>query len=166
MVIPLTGNFVRFVDEKLRVAIPKSFREALSLAPTNGLYLAPGTDGSLTIHTEGGFARFAEQLAASPPNRRDVRTYMRLTYGQAKRVELDRQGRIRLPAELAAAAEIAWQSDGKTSVVILGVHDHMELWLKEKWDAFLAANLPEYDTIAEAAFLPQLPPDASRPRAG
>lgn len=155
MVIPLTGNFVRYVDEKLRIAIPKSFREALNLAPTNGLYLAPGTDGTLSIHTEDGFARFAEKLAASPPNGRDVRTYMRLMYGQAKRVEVDRQGRIRVPAELAKSAGIEGTSSEKTAVVILGVLDHMELWHKAKWDAYLTDNLPEYDAIAEAAFLPQ-----------
>ncbi|MDA7978897.1 MAG: division/cell wall cluster transcriptional repressor MraZ [Pirellulales bacterium] len=155
MVIPLTGNFVRFVDEKLRIAIPKTFRESLTLAPTNGLYLAPGTDGSLTIYTEEGFARFADRLAASPPNRRDVRTYMRLMYGQAKRVEIDRQGRIRLPAELAASAGIESSSNEKVAVVILGVNDHMELWEKTKWDAYLADNQPEYDTIAEEAFKPQ-----------
>ncbi len=158
MVIPLTGNFVRFVDEKQRVAIPKSFREALGLAPTNGLYLTPGTDGSLTIYTEDGFSHFAEQLAASPPNRRDVRTYLRLMYGQAKRVEIDRQGRIRIPAELAKTAGIGAEStdkDSKVEVVIIGINDRMELWLKSKWDAFLSENLPEYDTIAEAALMPR-----------
>ncbi len=155
MVIPLTGNFVRYVDEKLRIAIPKSFREALALAPTNGLYLAPGTDGSLTIHTEDGFARSAQQLAASPPNARDVRTYMRLMYAQSKRVELDRQGRIRVPAELATSVGISADSTEKTAVVILGVLDHMELWHKDKWDTYLAENLPQYDAFAESAFMPQ-----------
>ena len=37
-------------------------------------------------------------------------------------------------------------------VVLLGVGDHIELWDKARWDAYLAQAQPRYDQLAESAF--------------
>ncbi len=142
----LTGSFSRTLDQKLRVAIPKEFRDGLGLETSKGLFIAPGTDGSLTLYTEAGFAKLTERLASSPPTQKDVRAFGRLFFASARRVELDKQGRVRLPTELAERAAL------KKDVILLGVHDHMELWDRERWEAYLAVKSPEYDAIAEAAF--------------
>jgi MraZ protein len=141
----LTGTFARSIDEKLRVAIPKRLRETLGCPMGGNLYVAPGTDGSLAIYTEEAFAQWGERLKTAPPTQRDVRAFTRLFYAQAQRVELDRQGRIRLPAELAALARL-----GKDAV-LLGVQDHLELWAAEQWKRYLAEQQARYDEIAEAA---------------
>src|SRR5262245_14871461 len=97
----LTGTYARSMDDKLRLAIPKPLRDLLQGADAgNGLYVAPGTDGSLALYTEEAFARLAERLAGASPAGQDVRTFSRLFYARAQRVELDRQGRIRIPMEL------------------------------------------------------------------
>jgi len=142
----LTGTFTRSVDEKLRVAIPKRLREALGCPDSGVLYVAPGTDGSLMIYTEGAIERLAERLAQASPTQKEVRDFTRLFYARTQRVELDRQGRIRMPAELAELAEL-----GK-EVVLLGVQDHVELWASGRWEAYLAEKRARYDQIAEAAF--------------
>ena len=142
----LTGTFTRALDEKLRVAVPKGFREVLETSPEKVVYVAPGTDGSLVIHTEESFQRLADRLSQASPTRQDVRAYTRLFYAQAQRVELDQQGRLRIPPPLATWAEL-----GK-EVVLLGVQDHLELWSAQRWQAYLAQKQPQYDQIAEAAF--------------
>ncbi len=142
----LTGNFSRTVDDKLRLAIPKEIRETLNLGPTGALYVAPGTDGSLSLYTEEEFSKLAELLSASSPTQKDVRAFGRLFYAQAQRAELDRQGRIRIPPELAQQAAL------KKDVVLLGVQNHLELWDRERWEAYFATRSLEYDAIAEAAF--------------
>lgn len=142
----LTGTFNRSIDEKLRVAIPKRLRVALVCPENGGLYVAPGTDETLTIYTEEAFARLAERLAKVSPTRKDVRAYTRLFFARARRVEVDGQGRVRIPQELVDLAHL------KKEVVLLGVQDHVELWAAERWQAYLTEKQPHYDDIAEAAF--------------
>jgi MraZ protein len=142
----LTGTFVRSVDDKLRIAIPKRLREALSRETKLELYVTPGTDGSLALYTEAALAALAARIANASPAQQDVRAFNRLFYARAERVELDAQGRIRLPAMLAELAAL-----GK-EVVLLGVHDHLEVWDRQRWEAYLAGKSSNYDQIAESAF--------------
>jgi MraZ protein len=141
-----TGEFSRSIDEKLRVAIPKGLREALDRDRQGGVYLTPGTDQSLAMYTEEAFARLAERLAQASPTRQDVRAFNRLFYARAQRVDLDTQGRVRIPPELAELARL------DREVVLLGVQDHVEIWAADRWKSYLAEQQSHYDEIAEAAF--------------
>lgn len=144
----LTGTFGRSLDEKLRIAIPKRLRDAMH-CPPGGLFIAPGTDSSLTIYSDEVFSKFAERLAEVSPTQQDARAYRRLLYGQAQHVEPDRQGRVRIPPELAELAKL------EKEVVLVGVHDHLELWAAPRWHAYVAQQQARYDEIAEAAFKTQ-----------
>ena len=141
----LTGTFARSVDEKQRIAIPKRLREVMQFSESTGLYITPGTDGSLAIYTEESLAGLAARLAAVSPTQHDVRAFSRLVYAQAERVELDTQGRLRVPPTLAQLASL-----GKEAV-LLGVQDHLELWDKARWETYLADRSNHYDEIAERA---------------
>lgn len=141
----LTGVFGRSIDEKLRVAIPKRLREALG-EDRREIYVAPGTDQSLALYTEEAFARLADRLAQVSPTREEVRTFNRLFYARAQRVEVDSQGRVRIPPELAELAGL------DKEVMLLGVQDHVEIWAADRWRSYLAERQGQYDTIAEAAF--------------
>jgi MraZ protein len=142
----LTGTYVRAIDEKLRVAIPKPLREALGTLARGVLYVAPGTDGSLALYTEDALARLAQRLAQASPTGQDVRAFGRLFYARAQAVELDGQGRVRVPVELAELAGL-----GKEAVLI-GVQDHLELWDRGRWEQYVSQKQNQFDKIAEAAF--------------
>jgi MraZ protein len=142
----LTGTFSRTVDEKMRLAIPKRLRDALECRTGEVLYVAPGTDRSLAIYGEKAFSALAGKLAQASPARQDVRAFLRLFYAQAQQVEVDSQGRVRIPAELAALGEL------EKEVVLLGVQDHLEIWSAEQWKNYLGQKQPHYDEIAETAF--------------
>jgi MraZ protein len=142
----LTGTFHRAIDEKLRLAIPKRLREVLEGAENKGIYLAPGTDGSLAVYSEEAFGRLAERLAHGSPTRQDVRAFTRLFFARAQRVELDGQGRMLIPQELVEHARL------EKEIVLLGVQDHVELWAAERWQAYLADKQAHYDQLAESAF--------------
>jgi MraZ protein len=144
----LTGTYERTLDEKLRLALPKSFRELL--AGEKHLVLSLGTDGCLSLNSQHAFRALAEKLAARSPAGRDVRSFSRLMYARSQQVEVDSQGRIRVPAELARLANLA------NVLVLIGVGDRVELWSKERWEAYLAEQQPRYDELAEAA-LSELP---------
>ena len=142
----LTGQFQRSIDEKLRIAIPKRFRAEMECPEGTTLYIAPGTDGSLAMYSESAFQRLADRLERSPPTRQDVRAFTRLFYARAECVEVDQQGRVRIPPSLARLAEL------NKEVVLLGVQDHLELWSAERWEAYLAGKQADYDRFAETAF--------------
>ena len=74
-----------------------------------------------------------------------MRAFSRLLYAQSRSLEVDSQGRIRLPAELARMAGL------EEAVVLLGVGDRVELWNKTRWEAYLAELSPRYDQLAENA---------------
>lgn len=142
----LTGSFNRTVDEKLRLAIPKRLRDALQSQPGGVLYVTPGTDRSLAIYNEKTISSLAEKLAQASPARQDVRAFLRLFYAQAQQVELDSQGRVRIPTELATLAGL------EKEAVLLGVQDHLEIWAAGQWQSYIAEKQPHYDEIAETAF--------------
>ena len=142
----LTGTFVRNLDEKQRLSIPRPVRQSLGDPTHNVFYLAPGTDGSLALYPESSFAALAQQLSQASPTGSDVRAFSRLFYAQAQRMEMDRQGRLRVPSELAALAGF-----GK-EIVMIGVRDHLELWDRRRWDEYLLRQQSRYDEIAESAF--------------
>ncbi len=142
----LTGSFHRNLDDKCRFALPKAIRDALGHTSCAVLYMAPGTDGSLVVYTEQSFLQLGEHLGHGSPTAQDIRAFSRLFYAQAQRVELDRQGRVRIPADLA---QLALQ--GK-EIVLLGVRDHLEIWDRARWEQYLDQKQPFYDEIAESAF--------------
>ena len=142
----LTGTFSRSIDEKLRVTIPKRLRETLECSRGGRLFVAPGTDRSLAIYTHEAFGHLADRLAQASPTGQEVRAFTRLFYARAQSVELDGQGRIRIPADLAELSGLSKEA------VLLGVQDHLELWPADRWESYLAEMQADYDRIAEAAF--------------
>ena len=141
-----TGTFFRSIDQQRRVAIPKSLREAINWPKQTVIYIAPGTDGSLALYTEDAFDQVAQLLGHSSPTAEDVRTFSRLFFGRAQRVEIDRQGRVRIPSELADVARLDKEA------VLLGVRDHLELWDRNKWEQYHEEKQVRYDEFAERAF--------------
>jgi MraZ protein len=142
----LTGAFHRSLDEKLRLAIPKPLRDAIGHPDISVVYLAPGMDGSLELYAEEAFSRLAGQLEQGPRNARDTRAFHRLFYAQVQRLEIDKHGRIRLPVELAQLSSL------EKEIVLLGVRDHIEIWDRRRWEAYLDDTQPHYDQLAEHAF--------------
>lgn len=142
----LTGSYRRMLDDKLRVALPKQLRDAIAAsdAEKSSLFITPGTDRSLAIYTAPILESLGESLAQSSPAAKDTRSFSRLFYAQAQRAEVDRQGRLRIPPELAQLASIT------AEVVVLGVRDHIELWDAVAWGEFLKETQPKYDELAEA----------------
>ena len=131
----LTGAFHRSLDDKLRFAIPKPLRDAMGHPDNFVAYLAPGTDGSLELYAADAFSRLAEQLEEGPRNDKEVRAFNRLFYAQVQRVEIDKQGRVRLPTELAQLASL------DKEIVLLGVRDHIEIWDRHRWDEYLGTTV-------------------------
>ena len=142
----LTGTYSRTLDEKFRLAVPKRLRDEFGDPELSNLYVAPGTDRSLALYSPAGFSSLAQRLSERSPNRTDVRNYLRLFYSRAEKVDLDSQGRIRLPERLVSFAQLGHD------VVLLGVQDHAEIWDRRLWREFLDSHTTDFDEMAAGAF--------------
>lgn len=142
----LTGTYHRTLDEKQRLAVPKRLRDELWNDEKPVLYVAPETEQALTLYSTVEFQRRAEMLAHSLPQHTTLRNYHRLYYSQAEQLEVDAQGRIRLPERLVSFAGLTQE------VVLLGVHDHVEIWDRARWQQFLDEHASGFDSLAHAAF--------------
>lgn len=147
----ITGTYERSIDQKLRLAIPRQLREGFEVAEGGELYLAPGNEGCVAVYSPEGFEEFAQRVANASPGRADVRTFLRLFYSRAERAVLDKQSRIRIPERLLDAT----QADN--DMVILGVHDHAEIWHKDAWETYMTENLPQFDELTTEALSPPHP---------
>lgn len=144
----LTGTYERTLDDKQRLAVPKRLLDEFGEPDLKSLYVAPGLDGSLTLYSPIGFERLARKMSRQSPTRTDVRHYSRLFYARAEKLELDSQSRVRLPDRLVSLARLGRE------VVLLGVHDHAEIWDAQAWELFLKEQSAGFDEMAARAFEP------------
>ena len=141
----LTGTFDRTLDDKLRLAMPKPVRDGFSGTEFSEFYLTPGNEGCLCLYSAPGFEQLASRLAQVSTGKSDVRSFLRLFYSQSERVNSDRQFRIRIPERLVRFAGLAHD------VVLIGVHDHVEIWDKKRWESFLSRHESQFDELTSLA---------------
>lgn len=134
-----TGEYRHSVDDKGRLAVPAKFRAQLGA----GAVVSRWLDACLAIHTENGWADLAAKVAALPITDANARRFSRLIFAGAAEVELDRQGRILLPAFLREGIGLGTGAEA----VIVGSRDHAEIWVPDAWATY-ARQLEDSDELA------------------
>ena len=127
------------IDAKGRVIIPAKFREKLG----DSFVITKGLDGCLYGYAEAEWKSFEEKLGALPITNRDSRQFTRFFLAGAAECELDKQGRILIPAVLREFAGL------EKDVVLVGVASKIEIWSKERWDEANETYEDNMDDIAK-----------------
>ena len=136
----LLGEYEHSLDDKSRVTLPARFRQAFA----DGVFVARGIDPCLLVYPPDGWNRLVDgRLAGLDPFSREARQMSRFLFAGAIETELDKQGRIMLPAALAEHAGL------ERDVVVAGVRDHLELWEPGAWRKELAEVEGSADLVAE-----------------
>ena len=130
------GEYNHTIDAKGRLIIPSKFRELLG----EEFVLTKGLDGCLSIYPMDEWNAFEEKLRALPLTNKNARTFTRFFVAGATNCELDKQGRILLPATLREFAGL------EKDVLLAGMLDHIEIWNEERWKE--NADFGDMDTIA------------------
>jgi MraZ protein len=124
------GTYEHTIDEKSRLTLPARFREALG----EGVVLARGLDGNVAVYPREAWAMTVEaRISALDPLSREARELRRFFFSGAAEADLDRQGRILVPAVLTRHAGL------EREVVVAGNYDHLELWNPGAWEQHLHA---------------------------
>jgi MraZ protein len=123
--MPFRGTFEYTLDDRGRVAIPAKYRDEF---PNNLAVITPSKDGCLRVYPEAAFQEMSEANAQASATTVAGRRARRAFDALAFDAELDRQGRILIPARLREQASL------NGAVVIVGTRECLEIWNPELWE--------------------------------
>ena len=136
----LMGEYQHKMDSKGRIIIPAKFRDELG----DNFVATRGLDNCLFVYPMQEWSVLEEKLSSLPITSKDARTFVRFFFSGATECELDKQGRISIPANLRKYADL----DQKT--VIIGLGKRIEIWSQEQWEACLDSAEDSSEEIAAA----------------
>ena len=131
------GEYSHTIDAKGRLIVPSRFREELG----ENFVLTRGMDGCLAIYSQASWKEFEEKLATLPLTSKSARTFTRFFVTGATTCELDKQGRILVPATLREYAGL------EKDVILAGNLDRIEVWSKSRWEE--NTDFTDMDAIAQ-----------------
>ena len=131
------GEYSHTIDTKGRLIIPSKFREELG----ETFVVTKGLDGCLFVFSDEEWKAFEIKLKSLPLTNKNARQFARFFVAGATPCELDKQGRILLPATLREFAGL------EKDVVLTGMLNRIEIWSKAKWMEDNACG--DMDEIAE-----------------
>ena len=125
----LLGTHEHTIDDKNRLTLPAKFRESFADGPV----VSKGLDQCLQAYRREDWDRLVESRLAPPdPFSQEARRIQRFHFAGAAEAELDKQGRLMIPAALLEHAQLSRE------VVVAGMRDHVEIWDREAWRRELA----------------------------
>lgn len=133
------GEYSHTIDTKGRLIIPSKFREELG----ETFVVTKGLDGCLFVFSDEDWKAFEIKLKSLPLTNKNARQFARFFVAGATPCELDKQGRILLPATLREFAGL------EKDVVLTGMLNRIEIWSKEKWNENNSLDDVAMDEIAE-----------------
>ena len=123
------GEYDHALDDRGRVTLPRKIRQELE---EREVVLSRGFDRCIFGFDRASWEKEAGKQLEAPVTELKAREVRRYMFSGAQKAEIDKLGRILLPAQLKEYASI------NRDVVIIGAGDHFELWDKQTWEAYTA----------------------------
>ncbi|WHZ04748.1 division/cell wall cluster transcriptional repressor MraZ [Neobacillus sp. YX16] len=133
------GEYHHSIDIKGRMIVPSKFREDLG----EMFIITRGLDQCLFGYPLSEWASIEEKLKGLPLTKKDARAFTRFFFSGATESELDKQGRINIPAPLLQYAKL------EKECVVLGVSNRIEIWSKQIWEDYFSQSEDSFAEIAE-----------------
>jgi MraZ protein len=137
--IMFMGEYRHTIDQKGRLIIPAKFRDDLG----DKFVATKGLDRCLFVYSPDEWSNLEQRLKALPLTNKDARAFVRFFFAGAAECEIDKQGRILLPANLREYASLV------KDVVLVGVLTRVEIWSKDIWDEYNEQANLDHESIAE-----------------
>lgn len=139
------GRYEHAIDKKGRTSLPARYREVLAASGESKVVLTSGLDPCVVAYPMGEWMAFEERLSALPQFDPSVAMLRRIYVSGAVECDLDKVGRILIPAALRNHADL------DREVLWAGMGRHAELWDRERFDALRDDVLDDMDKRAELA---------------
>jgi MraZ protein len=124
------GRYEYAMDVRGRVPVPPRYRDLFA----RGGVLSQGPDPCLRLFTQDSFDEQATLYTAQPATEPAGRTTRRSFFAQSFSVELDRQGRILIPAALRQYAGL------EGNAVVVGSGEWLEIWDPGRFESEMATG--------------------------
>lgn len=139
--IMFMGEYHHSIDLKGRLIIPSKLRDELG----EEFIVTRGLDGCLFLYPREQWNTIIEKYKKLPDTR-NKRHFLRIFLSGATACEYDKQGRINIPKPLIDYASL------EKECIIIGAIEKLEIWSKEKWEAFISENEENMSEIADELF--------------
>ena len=137
------GQYEHAIDAKGRTHVPSRLREAVG--DETRLVITTGLDPCLVAYPLKEWMLFEERLSALPRFDPSVAMIRRIYVSGAVEIEIDKLGRILIPAALRSYAML------ERHALWAGMGKHLELWSKERFDELRASVLADPNQRVEMA---------------
>jgi len=125
------GEYEHALDDRGRITLPVKIREELD---ERELVLTRGFDTCIFGFDRSSWEKEAGKHLETPVTDKEARSLRRYLFSGAQKADIDKLGRILLPAQLKEYASIS------RNVVVIGAGDHFEIWDKEKWREYAVSH--------------------------
>ncbi len=119
--------------------MPARFREVLAIGGDMRLILTTGLEPCVVAYPLCEWLAFEERLAALPKFDRSVAMLRRIYVSGAVECDLDKLGRLLVPATLREHAKL------RREALWAGMGKHIELWSKDEFEGINRAVLDDED---------------------
>lgn len=135
----LIGEYRHSLDNKKRLSVPSKIRKILGKT----VVVTRGLDQCLFVYHQKEWGKLTEKLSGLPMGQADTRNFIRMILSGAYSVSFDKTGRILIPEHLKKYADL------QINIVIVGVHNRLELWNDQRWDKHVKEMERNTDALAE-----------------
>jgi len=133
------GRYEHSIDAKGRTSVPSRFREVMTAQGDSKLVLTTGLDACLVAYPMAEWIAFEDRLSLLPQFDADVVTLKRIYVSGAVECDVDKVGRLLIPAALRKHARL------KRDALWAGMGAYLELWSKETFEGLRKAALADDD---------------------
>lgn len=126
--VTFVDEYERQLDERGRIILPSKLRDDV-----NGtVYITQSTsEKCLHLYTEEEWSKVAQKVNQLPTaTDYNAAAFVRLFFGKATSVTVDKQGRIPIAKRLLEYAEL------NKEVVLVGANTRLEIWDAQKWNEY------------------------------
>jgi len=133
------GEYKHNIDSKGRLIMPAKFRDGLG----EQFVVTRGLDQCLFVYPMDEWHILEEKIKKLPLTKKDARAFSRFFFSGALECDVDKQGRINLPAQLISYATI------EKACAVVGVSNRIEIWAEEVWTSYMEESASTFSDIAE-----------------
>lgn len=139
VVLVFMGEYSHTLDAKGRLIIPAKFRHQLG----DKFVVTRWMEHALRAMPMPIWEKLETQLNELPLGKKEARQFKRFVLAGAMEAEIDKQGRIIVPANLREYAGL------EKDIIVTGSGDSFEIWQAVRWQAYTSATADNFDEIAE-----------------
>ncbi|SDB87489.1 MraZ protein [Pelagirhabdus alkalitolerans] len=133
------GEYKHNIDVKGRMIMPAKFRDDLG----ESFVVTRGLDQCLFVYPLSEWRILEDKIKKLPLTKKDARAFSRFFFSGAVECEIDKQGRINIPASLREYANI------EKACSVIGVSNRVEIWSEEIWESYMNDSESTFTEVAE-----------------